>query len=218
MSAVENWLTSVRRPGWPAELGPVQTGVGAVALRPLQRSDGSRWRALRLRDRSLIQRWDPSSTLTWQQRHSPQQWAAHRHLLNRAARQGAALPFAITINGRFAGQVTVGGVVRGPLHSGWIGYWVDSAAGGHGVATAAAALATAHTLSVGELHRLEATVAPANVASQKVLTHLGYRQEGLLKRYLDIDGGWLDHQLWALTREEVPGGLQDLLRHWRSAS
>lgn len=217
MSALESWLTSAGRAGWPAELGPVATGAGSVSLRPLRRSDGKRWRELRLRDRSLIQRWDPSSTLSWQQRHSPHQWSAHRQMLNRAARQGVALPFAILLNGSFAGQVTVGGIVRSPLHSGWIGYWVDSAAAGHGVATAATALATAHALTVGELHRLEATVAPSNLASQKVLMHLGYRQEGLLQRYLDIDGGWLDHQLWALTREEIPGGLDDLLCRWRSA-
>ncbi|AZI57309.1 N-acetyltransferase [Nakamurella antarctica] len=208
-------LFGTANPGWPAHLGSVSTPIGDVALRPLRRSDGQLWRAARTRDQSLIQRWDPSSVLTWQQRHTAGQWSIHRRMLTRGARLGSALPFAIIVDGHFCGQVTVGGIARGPLHSGWIGYWVDSEFAGHGVATAATALAAAHAFGAGGLHRLEATVAPANVASQKVLAHLGFRQEGLLQRYLDIDGAWMDHQLWAMTAEEVPQGLDSLLQQWR---
>ena len=68
------------------------------------------------------------------------------------------------------------------------------------------------------MHRLEATIAPENVASRAVVGHLGFREEGLLRRYLDIAGGWKDHLLYALTAEEVSGGLAGLLatgRHGR---
>ena len=36
--------------------------------------------------------------------------------------------------------------------------------------------------------------------------HLGMREEGLLRRYLDIAGAWRDHLLYAMTVEEMPGG------------
>jgi ribosomal-protein-alanine N-acetyltransferase len=69
----------------------------------------------------------------------------------------------------------------------------------------------------GSLHRVDATVAPENAASRRVLEHLGFRQEGLLRRYLDVDGAWRDHQLWALTVEEIPGGAQELLTRAHAA-
>jgi [ribosomal protein S5]-alanine N-acetyltransferase len=41
-----------------------------------------------------------------------------------------------------------------------------------------------------------------------VLAKLGFREEGLFRRYLDVDGGWRDHYCFALTAEEIgPGGL-----------
>ena len=58
--------------------------------------------------------------------------------------------------------------------------------------------------------------APENVASRRVLEKLGFREEGLFRRYLDVDGAWRDHLLFALTVEEVPGGVvEGLLRAGR---
>lgn len=195
------WPASLR-PGWPARLGPVALPVGAVELRPLRVSDGAAWRSLRIADEALIRRWDPTSTDSWRQRHTRAAWVDHRSVLRLATRRGVALPFAITVDGNFAGQVTVGGIQRAPVHGGWIGYWVSSTVSGRGVASAAVALALRHAFGAGQLHRVEATVAPANTASQAVLRRLGFRQEGLLERYLDIDGAWRDHQLWAMTAED----------------
>ena len=137
-------------------------------------------------------------------------WRAHRGTLLAAARRGEALPFAITVGGEFAGQVTVGGVQRGALQSGWVGYWVDSEVQGRRVATRAVALGVAHLFGPVGLHRVEATIAPANVASRAVVGHLGFRQEGELRRYLDIDGAWRDHLLFALTVEDLPSGMPPL--------
>ena len=116
-------------------------------------------------------------------------WHSHRVLLRSGARRGEVVPFAITVDGRFAGQVTLGGIQRGALRSGWVGYWVDSRLHGQGVATAAVALTVAHGFGPVGLHRIEATVAPENLASRAVVAHLGFRQEGHLVRYLDIAGG-----------------------------
>jgi ribosomal-protein-alanine N-acetyltransferase len=82
---------------------------------------------------------------------------------------------------------------------------VAKAVTGGGVATAALALGLDHGLGPVMLHRIEATVRPENVASRAVLAKVGFREEGLLKRYLEVDGGWRDHLLVAITAEELEG-------------
>ena len=190
---------------------------GVVAGRPLRRRDFADWQQARLRDEALIKRWDATSELTWEQRHSRAMWHSHRSLLRVGARRGEVVPFAITVDGAFAGQVTLGGIQRGALRSAWVGYWVDSRFHGKGVATAAVALVVAHAFGPVGLHRVEATISPHNLASRAVVDHLGFRAEGELLRYLDIDGAWRDHLLYGLTVEEVPGGLDQLLDRWRAS-
>jgi ribosomal-protein-alanine N-acetyltransferase len=118
------------------------------------------------------------------------------------------LPFAVTVDGVLAGHVMIGNVVREPLLSAYVGYWCDRRRTGRGVTTAAVALAVDHCFGPVGLHRLEATVRPENVASLRVLAKLGFREEGLFRRYLDVDGEWRDHLCFALTAEEpATGGL-----------
>ena len=198
---------SRRHPGWPAVLGPLACPQGDVVLRPLRRADGAAWRRLRIGDRQYIERWDATSPLTWRERHSVAGWREHRAALVHAARRGACLPFAITVDGAFAGQVTVGGMARGAVCSGWVGYWVASSMTGGGVASTAVALAVAHALGSVGLHRVEATIDPENAPSRAVAERVGMRREGLLRRYLDIAGQWRDHLLYAITVEELPGGV-----------
>lgn len=121
------------------------------------------------------------------------------------------LPMVIELDGEFCGQITVGNIVRGALRSAWIGYWVSKDVGGQGVATAALALGLDHCFGPVGLHRVEATVRPENQASQAVLRKVGFREEGLLKRYLDVDGAWRDHILVAMTVGETPGTVADVL-------
>lgn len=210
----DGWRPAGRHPGWPATLGQVRVKAGSVELRPLRRSDGERWRTIRIRDEAVISPWDATSSLTWGERHSQAQWHSHRSLLISAARRGEVLPFVITVGGMFVGQITIGGIQRGALRSAWVGYWVDSAVRGGGVATAALALTVGHALGPVGLHRVEATIAPENVASRAVVAHLGFRQEGYLQRYLDINGAWRDHLLYAMTKEELPRGTEQLLARW----
>ncbi len=124
----------------------------------------------------------------------------------------------IELDGRFCGQLTIGNVVRGALRSAWIGYWVSQADGGRGVATAALALGLDHGFGPVGLHRIEATVRPENLASRAVLQHVGFREEGLLERYLDVDGRFRDHLLVGLTAEELEATAADrLVRAGRAA-
>jgi [ribosomal protein S5]-alanine N-acetyltransferase len=188
-------------------LGPVRVAAGEIALRPVRLRDGSAWSRLRLRDEDYLRVWEPDAEGTWAERFTLMAWPVMCSGLRATARRGLALPFSITLDGQFAGQLTVGNVVRGSLRSAWVGYWVESGAAGGGVATGAVALAVDHAFGPVGLHRVEATVRPENAASLRVLAKLGFRDEGLLRRYLEVDGAWRDHRLLAVTRDEVGIGL-----------
>ncbi len=196
-----------RHPGWPVRLGPVRVAAGEVALRPVRLRDGPTWSRLRLRDEAYLRVWEPDGEGAWAERFATMVWPVMCSGLRATARRGQALPFAITVGGEFAGQLTLGNVVRGALCSAWVGYWVESNAAGGGVATGAVALAVDHAFGPVGLHRVEATVRPENAASLRVLAKLGFRDEGLLRRYLEVDGAWRDHRLLALTKDEVGAGL-----------
>jgi [ribosomal protein S5]-alanine N-acetyltransferase len=195
---------SGRHPGWPASLGALRVPAGVVALRPVRLRDGPAWSEIRIRDEQHLAPWEPTTPGGWAQRHSAGEWPARWLLLRAAGRRGSALPFAMTVDGRLAGHVMVGNVVREPLLSGYVGYWCDARLACRGVTTAAVALVVDHCFGPVGLHRLEATVRPENAASLRVLEKLGFREEGLFRRYLDVDGAWRDHLCYALTVEDLP--------------
>jgi ribosomal-protein-alanine N-acetyltransferase len=122
------------------------------------------------------------------------------------------LPFALEHDGRFVGQVTVSAIVRASLQSASVGYWLDQAVAGRGVTPTAVALVVDHCFGPVGLHRIELNVRPENVRSRRVAEKLGFREEGMRLRYLHIDRAWRDHVCYALTIEDVPGGV---LRRYR---
>jgi ribosomal-protein-alanine N-acetyltransferase len=191
-----------RHPGWPARLRHGRTG-----LRPPRLRDASAWSSLRLRNEAWLAPWEPTSPESWASRHAMAAWPSLLSSVRRSARAGVLLPFVVTYDEYFVGQLTVNNVVRGALRSAQIGYWVDQGHAGRGIITAAVALATDHCFGRVGLHRIEIDIRPENVASRRVVAKLGFREEGHLQRYLDIDGAWRDHVSYALTIEDVPDGL-----------
>ena len=133
--------------------------------------------------------------------------------LNRQARQDSALPFLITERQGLrsapviVGQLTVSTIVWGSARTATLGYWVDEARAGHGIAPTAVAMATDHCFGALGLHRMEINIRPENAPSLRVVEKLGFRDEGLRRRYLHIAGQWADHRSLALTTEDVPDGL-----------
>lgn len=202
-----------RHPGWPVTLGPLRVPAGLVAIRPIRLTDGGAWSRIRLRDHGHLKPWEPTGQGSWDDRHGMLAWPGLYWALRAMARRGVALPFAITVDGRFRGQLSISNVVRGALLSAWVGYWVSSEVVGGGVATAAVALAGDHCFGPVGLHRLEATVRPENMASRRVLDKLGFRQEGLHLRYLSVAGSWRDHLGYAITAEEAREGMVTRLLH-----
>ena len=57
------------------------------------------------------------------------------------------------------------------------------------------------------IHRVEVCIRPENEASLQIVRKLGMRYEGLRRRYIHIDGDWRDHFCFAITIDEVLGGL-----------
>jgi ribosomal-protein-alanine N-acetyltransferase len=128
------------------------------------------------------------------------------------ARTGAGIPFAIEVDGEFAGQLNVSSIAYGSLSSASIGYWVAERFAGRNVTPTAVALATDHCFFTVGLHRMEICIRPENEPSLRVVEKLGFRYEGLRRRFIHINGDWRDHFCFALTVEELPQGV---LRRWK---
>ena len=192
-------------------VGPLRVRAGVVRLRPVRMRDAAQWSKIRIADRQFLEPWEPTAEMDWPARHAISAWPTVCSGLRAEARRGRMLPYIIELDGEYAGQLTIGNVTHGALRSAWIGYWVHSEVTGGGVATGALALGLDHCFGPVMLHRVEATVRPENAASRKVLAKVGFREEGLLRRYLDVDGGWRDHLLVAMTVEELNGSVASTL-------
>ena len=180
-----------------------------MRVRPIAFSDSSAWRRVRSANQGWLGRWDatPPSKLLG----APRSFGAMVRHLRREARAGRQLPFVVEYDGRLVGQLTVSNIVRGSAQFGSIGYWIDEAYAGRGLMPRAVALVVDHCFGPVGLHRIEVAVRPENLSSLRVVEKLGFREIGLARRYLHIDGDWRDHRLFAITREDVPLGMVERL-------
>ena len=178
----------------------------------MRRRDAGEWCRVRLANEAWLTPWEPSSSVPWALRHTPAAYRAMHRAVARRARIGTSIPFLIRVDGRLAGQVTIDNVVRGALRAGYLGYWIDREVAGRGMASLAVALVCDHAFTQVGLHRLQADIRPENGPSQRLVERLGFQREGLLRRYLDIDGDWRDHLAYALLAEDLPG---TVLSRWQ---
>jgi ribosomal-protein-alanine N-acetyltransferase len=180
-----------------------------VLLRPIRLRDARPLERELLSNRQWLRPWEATSP------HAPMAFdtrASIRGLLN-ASRAGSGLPFITELRGQLAGQLNVSNIMNGSLSSAAIGYWVSERFAGQGVMSGAVALATDYCFFQLGLHRIEICIRPENLPSLRLVEKLGFRYEGLRRRYIHINGDWRDHFCFALVVEEVPQGV--LLR-WRS--
>ena len=54
-----------------------------------------------------------------------------------------------------------------------------------------------------ELHRIEANIMPKNIRSFTVVEKLGFYNEGMALKYLNINGIWEDHIHMVLLNDKV---------------
>ncbi|MFM6974298.1 MAG: GNAT family N-acetyltransferase [Agromyces sp.] len=181
---------------------------GDCSVRMIRRRDAHELHGLLSANRTWLEPWEatyPSQRASVQP--SLADIRASIRVLRRQARAGSTVPCVIEWRGRMVGQLNVSSVARGSLSSAVIGYWIAEDAAGQGLTTRAVALITDWCFSSFGLHRMEICVRPENAASQRVVQKLGFRFEGLRRRFIHINGAWADHFCYALVREEVPEGV-----------
>jgi ribosomal-protein-alanine N-acetyltransferase len=182
---------------------------GDITLRPIRMRDQRNWREVNRRNRDWLRPWEatsPDGPVSFDMR------LGVRRLLQQY-RDGAGVPFVMEYEGEIAGQLNVWGIARGSLASATIGYWVSKRFAGRGITPTSVALATDVCFTELRLHRMEICIRPENSASLRVVEKLGFRYEGLRRRFIHIDGDWRDHYAFALVREDVPEGV---LQRWVS--
>ncbi|MHB1172460.1 MAG: GNAT family N-acetyltransferase [Lacisediminihabitans sp.] len=180
---------------------------GQVTIRPIRLRDSRALERELLDNRGWLRKWEATNP------HGPMSFDIRSSIrsLQANARAGLGLPFAVEYDGTFAGQLNVSSISYGSLSSATIGYWVSERFAGKGVTPTAVALATDYCFFQVGLHRMEICIRPENEPSLRVVEKLGFRYEGLRRRYIHINGDWCDHFCFALVAEELPTGV---LRRW----
>ncbi|TFC04749.1 N-acetyltransferase [Cryobacterium adonitolivorans] len=181
---------------------------GAVTLRPIRLRDARALERELMENRSWLRTWEatsPYAPMSFDTRASIRSLLAH-------SRTGGGLPFLVEYNGELAGQLNVSSITWGSLSSASIGYWVGEKFAGRSITPIAVALATDYCFAQLGLHRMEICIRPENAPSLRVVEKLGFRYEGLRRRFIHINGAWRDHFAFGLVAEEVRGGL---LRRWQ---
>lgn len=186
-----------------------------VALRLMAPSDAAAWAEVRRRNSEWLTPWD--ATNPPESLDVPPTFRGMVRRLRADAKSGRSFALAMTAHNRFVGQVTLGGVTLGSLRSAYVGYWIDRAYAGRGYMPRAVALICDYGFFSLRLHRIEINIRPENAASLRVVEKLGFRYEGLRRRYLHIDGDWRDHHSFALCVDEVGPGLVERLRQQSSS-
>lgn len=101
------------------------------------------------------------------------------------------------------GLISLSDIVRGPLQSGYLGYCIDQAYTNRGIGTKIVQEVVQLAFEKLQLHRIEAHVMPANVASRRILERNGFIQEGVCRKNIKVNGEWEDHFLYALLHTDV---------------
>jgi ribosomal-protein-alanine N-acetyltransferase len=179
-----------------------------LMLRPLTPEDAPRLLAYVLDNRAWLAPWEPAHpesyfTLEGQRAILLQCQDERRSesgvLFGIFERQGAP--------GELHGRLSVSGIVRGIWQNGFVGYSIAASRSGRGYMTEALKRLVLFSFAELELHRLQASIIPRNAASVRVIEKCRFRLEGRALRYLRINEVWEDHDVYALTADEVRPGL-----------
>jgi ribosomal-protein-alanine N-acetyltransferase len=164
-----------------------------VSLRELRVSDAAEIAAMNARNRADIERVSPPQTeATFTAAGQAQRIT---EILAQSA-LGSRANWTIRVDGVLAGDISLHSIQRGSVHTANVGYMVDAAFRGRGVATAALRLVVARSFGDLGLHRLDAGAMPSNLGSQRVLEKAGFSRVGVLERFLYVAGSWQDHVLY----------------------
>ena len=175
-------------------IGPRQLNED-VSMRVLRQTDAPALVAAYVRNRVYLSPWEPVRP----EEYYTEEWQSTDIAARLVAIEaGEGYPFGLFVGDALVGRFNLAGIVRGPFQSSGLGYWVDSAYAGRGLASAAVQAIVETARDEVGLHRIEASTLLHNVGSQRVLRKAGFQQIGMAPRYLNIAGKWQDHNLYQL--------------------
>jgi ribosomal-protein-alanine N-acetyltransferase len=175
-----------------------------LTLRPPQHSDFRDWTALRLESQDYLVPWEPS----WSADHLSRRSFSNRvYWAQRAVNQQSALPLFLIRreDAALVGAITLDNIRRGPAQCGTLGYWTGQPYARQGYMREAIGALVHHAFERLDLSRIEAACLPENAASRAVLDKSGFKYEGVAQSYLQIDGRWRTHVLYASLRSDRRG-------------
>ena len=189
---------------FPGGQQPVIRGEG-LYLRYPSMADFPVWAKLRADSREFLTPWEP----IWANDELTR--SAFRRRIKRyqkETRLDSAYVFFVLreSDDALVGGCTISNVRRGVTQCCTLGYWIGSQFARQGYMTGALRALLPFVFRTLGLHRIEAACLTDNDASKNLLARVGFRQEGLARRYLLINGEWADHLLFALLKEEAPLG------------
>lgn len=179
----------------------VELETERLFLRPPEMRDFEQWAHLRRESRAFLVPWEPQ----WARDHLTSRSFRNRVLwAERAIRNGEAYPFFLfrRKDGQVVGGLTLSNIRRHPAEAGTLGYWVGETYAMQGYMSEALAALREHAFGPLNLSRLEAACLPDNTASRRLLERCGFACEGMAQAYLQIDGRWRDHVLYAALRAD----------------
>lgn len=170
-----------------------------IEIRILELADTGRLHRYRLENRMFLQPFEPL-----QSEESYTMEATRDSIVQMEAEQerGNSYAFGIFLADELIGRIRLSSIVRGPWQNANLGYAISEKLNGQGYMTEAVKLVLGFAFKEAGLHRVQAAVMPRNLGSLRVMEKNGLRLEGLAQRYLNINGVWEDHAIYAITAEE----------------
>jgi len=189
---------------FPGGQQPVIRGAD-VYLRYPRMPDFKPWAKLRAESRDFLTPWEPS----WA-RDELTKGAFRRRIkrYQKETRLDSAYAFFVfrKADDHLLGGCTLSNVRRGVTQGCTLGYWIGERFARQGYMFDGVRALIPFVFSTLGLHRIEAACLPTNQASQSLLAKAGFRREGLARKYLQINGEWRDHVLFALLEDEAQMG------------
>ena len=175
-----------------------------LSLRLPEHRDFREWAKLRHQSRAFLSPWEP----IWAADHLSRASFTNRvYWSQRAVKNGNAVPLFVFHKeaGQLVGAITLDNIRRGPSQVGTIGYWVGEQYARQGFMSEAIIAMVAHAFGALDLSRVESACLPDNVASRGVLEKAGFKYEGVAQSYIQINGRWRNHVLYAALRGDRRG-------------
>ncbi|MGD9293604.1 MAG: GNAT family protein [Roseobacter sp.] len=175
-----------------------------MTLRPPVHSDFRAWSHLRSQSRDYLTPWEPS----WAEDHLSRKAFTNRvYWAQRSVSGGTALPLFLIRrqDDQLLGAITLDNIRRGPAQAGTLGYWTGQPFARQGYMREAILSLVHYAFTSLDISRIEAACLPENVASRGLLETSGFKYEGVAQSYLQIDGRWRTHVLYAALRSDRRG-------------